>query len=213
MQALQQRDSNGGCSCQLWLSRPTTGLQPRVVAGERFGIYYLQLAKHNLQFVIIRPACYQEVARNRGPVDDIPGRRRLKKGSLEAWKTPESEVESEREGKDAAPCLHFDSLPPATAGPLWGVQLCGGYAGGSWSWSKHQIFFRPIPWQFYTCSGHFNMRKNVSRQCSSWRRVWSTFSLTTLPSCRASWLGSRSKISYITLPITQVRQRKLKRYF
>ena len=163
------------------------------MAGERFGIYYLQLAIHDLQFVIIWPACYQEVARNRGPVDDIPGGRRLKIGSLGAWETPESELESEREGKDAAPCLHFDSLPPATADQLWGVQLCGGYAGGSWYWSKHQIFVRTIPWQFYTCSGHFNMKNIVSRQCSSWRKAWSTSSLTTLPSCRASWLGSRSK--------------------
>ena len=86
---------------------------------------------HDLQFVIIWPACYQEVARNWEPADDIPGGRRLKIGSLGAWETPESELESEREGKDAAPCLHFDSLPPATPDQLWGVQLCGGYAGGS----------------------------------------------------------------------------------
>ena len=37
------------------------------------------------------------------------------------------------------------------------------------------------------------MKNIVSRQCSSWRKAWSTSSLTTLPSCRASWLGSRSK--------------------
>ena len=38
--------------------------------------------------------------------------------SLGAWETPESEVGSEKEGEDAAPCLHFDSLPPATADQL-----------------------------------------------------------------------------------------------